>query len=188
MFFRMMKKIITLTIISAFLFSLGVLFFQLREQFFPGAYRSMVRAAAARHKIDPLWVAAMVSVESSFKPGAVSSSGAVGLMQLMPSTAEDMARRARMTLFEKKMLTDPAVNLDLGCRYFVWLNNRYDDRHLSLIAYNAGLGNLDRWLVDSGEDPGKTALRRAYPETRKYVGKVKRKHAILKMLDRIWKL
>lgn len=183
-----MRKYIALTIISAFVFSIAVLYFQLREQFFPKAYRALVKEAAARHRLDPLWVAAMISVESSFKPGAVSPSGAVGLMQLMPATAGDMARRAGMTRFAQEMLSDPVVNLDLGCRYFIWLKNRYDNRHLSLIAYNAGLTNLDRWLVEAGGDPGKTALRRAYPETRKYVGKVKRKHAILKFLDRIWEL
>jgi soluble lytic murein transglycosylase-like protein len=113
----------------------------------------IVSAAAERHKIDPALVKAVISTESGWNPQAVSNKGAVGLMQLIPGTAQ---RYGVGNPF------DPAQNVEGGTTYLKWLLDRYNgDLTKSLAAYNAGERSVDR----SGGVP-------AYPETRRYVQKV----------------
>jgi hypothetical protein len=110
-----------------------------------------IRSAAERHGLDPLLVAAVVEHESGFRPWLVSHRGAVGLMQLMPST-----------FGENLDLTDPELNLDQGCRYLAGLLERYSgDLELALAAYNAGLNAVSRY---GGVPP--------FAETRGFVEKV----------------
>ncbi len=112
-----------------------------------------IHRAAERAGLDPILLAAVVEVESSFNPAVVSSRGALGLMQLMPATASDL--RVEDPL-------DPASNLSGGARYLVRLLEKYDgDMELALAAYNAGPGNVRRF---GGVPP--------FRETRRYVEKV----------------
>jgi len=134
----------------------------------PRGLRPLVEAAAARHGLDAGLVEAVVRAESRGDPEAVSRRGACGLMQLTLPTAADVAGRT-VTMAE---LFDPATNLDLGCRYLKMLLNRYpSDLRLALMAYNAGLGTVDRWLREE-PDPDGILARLAYRETRGYVEKV----------------
>lgn len=111
--------------------------------------------AAERHEVDPLLVAAVVEAESRFVPTAVSPRGAVGLMQVLPTTAASLGARN---------LSDPHVNLDVGSRYLRRLLRDYKgDLELALAAYNAGPGAVERY---GGVPP--------FRETREYVGKVLR--------------
>lgn len=112
-----------------------------------------IGAVAERHQVDALLLAALVEVESGFRPGVISPQGAVGLMQVLPSTG---------TLYGARDLTDPLINLDAGTRYFSDLLDRYDGSlDLALAAYNAGPGAVAR---HGGIPP--------YRETQKYVGRV----------------
>lgn len=114
-----------------------------------------IRWAADRHGVDGLLVASVVEAESSFDPLAVSRKGAVGLMQLMPTTAALIGD-------DTSQLTEPYRNLDLGTRYLGQLLNRYEgDLAKALAAYNAGPGNVDRY---GGLPP--------FRETQRYVEKV----------------
>jgi hypothetical protein len=116
-------------------------------------YGGIIRRAAQRYSVDELLVAAIVEAESSFNAEAISPVGAVGLMQVMPSTA---------ATFGGGDPWNPAVNVDLGARYLSRLLNRFDgDLELALAAYNAGPGAVDRY---DGMPP--------YRETRAYVRKV----------------
>jgi soluble lytic murein transglycosylase-like protein len=113
----------------------------------------LVADAAVRHGLDPALVRAVVSVESGFRPEAVSPKGAQGLMQLMPATARDLGIADPL---------DPAANVDGGSRYLSQLVARYDgDLAKALAAYNAGMGAVAR---HRGVPP--------YAETRQYVRKV----------------
>jgi soluble lytic murein transglycosylase-like protein len=112
-----------------------------------------INEAAARHHIDPNLVRALVKVESNFNPSAVSSKGAMGLMQLMPATA----RR-----YEVRNPFDAAQNVDAGVRHLKGLlENFRGDVPLSLAAYNAGQGAVER---NGGIPP--------YTETRNYVRRI----------------
>src|SRR6204780_70656 len=113
----------------------------------------MVRDAAERHKVDPALVKAVISTESGWNPRAVSPKGAVGLMQLIPETAQ---RYGVGNLF------DPAQNVEGGTTYLKWLLDRYNgDLPRTLAAYNAGEHAVDLYRGVPW-----------YPETQKYVQKV----------------
>ena len=119
----------------------------LRSTIFPAAYRSLVEEAAAKHELDPFLVAAVIFTESGFDPEAVSPKNAVGLMQLMPDTAGDMARQLKITDFKPARLTEPELNLDLGCCYLKKMLKKHNgDLTLALAAYHAGPENVKNWL------------------------------------------
>lgn len=96
-----------------------------------------VALTALRHNLDPALVMAVIQVESGFVADAVSPAGAVGLMQVMPATAEEMGLPD---------VADPAVNLEAGCRYLAALLEVFGgDVELALAGYNAGPGAVRRW-------------------------------------------
>lgn len=116
-------------------------------------YGSQIWKASQKHNVDGLLVAAIVEAESRFSPGAVSPRGAVGLMQLLPSTGG---------LYGSPDLLDPSTNLEVGTRYLSWLLREFDgDLERALAAYNAGPAVVARY---GGVPP--------YRETRRYVRKV----------------
>lgn len=119
----------------------------------PHSYRHDVAMTALRHNLDPALVMAVIEVESNFIADAVSPAGAVGLMQVMPATAEELGLPD---------VADPAVNLEAGCRYLAALLTVFGgDVELALAGYNAGPGAVRRW----GSIP-------PYRETRDFVVRV----------------
>ena len=116
-------------------------------------YGELIRHNARRYGIDPLLIVAMIEAESSFDPNAISIAGAVGLMQLLPTTAE---------LYTDGDPFDPSVNINAGTRYLRTLLKQFDgDISLALAAYNAGPGNVRK---HEGVPP--------FVETRRYVERV----------------
>lgn len=119
-------------------------------------FGNLIYEMAGRYAINPYLVAAVVEVESSFNPRAVSRKGAHGLMQLLPATARRFGVNRRKDLF------DPAKNIEAGVRYLKWLSDRFSgDAARVLAAYNAGEGAVDRF---GGVPP--------YRETRNYVTRI----------------
>ncbi|MSO58081.1 MAG: lytic transglycosylase domain-containing protein [Thermoleophilia bacterium] len=133
---------------------------------YPLRYEAAVHGTALRHRLAPSLVAAVVYAESEFDPQARSSAGALGLMQLLPTTAEGIALHTGGERFVVPDLFDPALNLSYGTWYLRSLLDRYGDVPTALAAYHAGPGNVDRWRA-AGEEIG-------FPETRAYVEKVLR--------------
>ena len=131
---------------------------------YPLAYGAVVRDRARAESLDPALLAALIYEESKFDPTARSSSGAVGLMQLRPSTAKGIALRTGGTAFRVSDLTNPAINIRYGAWYLGDLLRKYRDERLALAAYNAGQGNVDRWL--------KAGVPIQFAETRAYVARV----------------
>jgi soluble lytic murein transglycosylase-like protein len=97
---------------------------------------------SARHGYDPLFVQAIVEVESTCRPTARSPAGAVGLIQLIPSTARDVARRAGIRWHGVEGLLRPEVSLELGLRYLAELEDRFADPYLAVAAFNLGPGRV----------------------------------------------
>ncbi len=121
--------------------------------------------------LNPLMVAALIRQESRFEPEIVSASGALGLMQVMPTTGRWIAQKIGLTHYS---LTNPADNLRLGSWYFDYTHRSYHDNTLlALASYNGGPGNVARWLSRFGlEDPDEFVERIPFPETRGYVKSV----------------
>lgn len=139
----------------------------------PLAFESLVRSTATTYDLDPALLAAVIASESAFDTDAVSPVGAIGLMQILPSTGESIANRRGIEDFDPATLSDPAVNLDFGAWYLRDLIDKYADHpqalDLALAAYNAGQGNVDAWAEAT---PVGEAVAIPYPETRAYVAKV----------------
>ena len=143
---------------------------QVLSRRFPNAYASLMEEVLADEPVDQWVMYALVREESLFDPRIVSVAGAVGLTQLLPSTASDVARRMRVEVTD---LTDPAQNLTVGTRYLAMLQDQFGSVMKALAAYNAGQGRVRSW---ERQWPGLDSLlfHRAIPfaETYQHVRKV----------------
>ena len=131
---------------------------------YPLDYQSIVRGHSRNYQLDPALLAAVIYQESKFRAYARSSSGAIGLMQLLPSTAEGIAVHTGGTKFRVSDLDDPEINVRYGSWYLRHLLDKYGDERTALAAYNAGQENVDRWRAE-----GKGI---EFSETRHYVKRV----------------
>jgi soluble lytic murein transglycosylase len=131
---------------------------------YPLRYEQIVRGHAQHYDLDPALLAAVIYQESKFKADARSSSGAIGLMQLLPSTAEGIAVHTGGTAFRVDDLYDPEINIRYGAWYLHHLMQKYGDEEMALAAYNAGQDNVDRWRRDG--------VGIQFAETRAYVKRV----------------
>src|SRR5712691_2719187 len=131
---------------------------------YPLSYAPIVRGHARNYDLDPALLAAVIYQESKFRADVRSSSGAIGLMQLLPDTAKGIAVHTGGTRFRVSDLYDPEINVRYGAWYLRHLLQKYGDEETALAAYNAGQRNVDEWLRDGG------GIR--FAETRHYVSRV----------------
>lgn len=131
---------------------------------YPLRYQAIVRGHARNYRLDAALLAAVIYQESKFDASARSSSGAIGLMQLLPSTAKGIALHTGGSGFRVSDLENPEINVRYGSWYLRHLLDRYGDERLALAAYNAGQHNVDRWRA-----AGKGIQ---FAETRAYVSRV----------------
>lgn len=139
----------------------------------PLSYAGTIRQQAAAKHLDPALVAAVIYAESKFDP-RTSPAGAEGLMQLMPQTAEFLARRSGGISFHVSDLGEPRVNIAYGTYLLRYLIDHYGGNvRLALAAYNAGITNVDRWVAQArARGHSLTTEQIPYAETRLYVQKV----------------
>jgi soluble lytic murein transglycosylase len=139
----------------------------------PLDYPSVIRQQAAEKRLDPALVAAVIYTETKFDP-RTSSAGAVGLMQILPQTAEYLARRSGATTFKISDLSTPQVNIAYGSYYLRYLLDEYHGSTVTaLAAYNGGEANVDTWIAAArarGDRFGVGDI--TFPETRAYVQRV----------------
>jgi soluble lytic murein transglycosylase len=123
--------------------------------------------------VDPSFVLAVIAIESRFRPEAVSRAGAVGLMQIMPTTGEMLADEIGFESYSEEGLKDPDVNIRLGTYYIGKLQKQYGNDVLVLAAYNVGEGRVDS-LVNETEVVPDDVLPSdlPWPETKRYVRSV----------------
>lgn len=145
-----------------------------REVTLPLKHEDIIRQQAKDKSLDPALIAGVIFAESHFRNGQVSTAGALGLMQITPATAKDIARMSGGSQFGIKDLATPQVNISYGAYYLRYLKGRFaGNTTLVLAAYNAGEGNVDRWLGEAAaadRDFGVADI--PFPETRLYVQKV----------------
>jgi soluble lytic murein transglycosylase len=138
----------------------------------PKAFSEEVEAVSGQ-SIPKEMVYAVMKAESTFNHKAVSSAGATGLMQLMPATAKDIAKQLKIKDFDLK---DPAVSISFGVKYLAWLNKYFKgDFEAMMAGYNAGAGNVKRWLnnFNSTDDDYLTEFI-PFEETRSYILRTKK--------------
>jgi soluble lytic murein transglycosylase len=139
----------------------------------PLQYQSVIRQQAAEKRLDPALIAAVIYAETKFDP-RTSSAGALGLMQILPQTAEFLAHRTGAKTFTTADLSTPQVNIAYGSYYLRFLLDQYGGSTvLALAAYNGGEANVDSWLA-AARAHGKrfTSADIRFPETRAYVDRV----------------
>lgn len=142
---------------------------------YPIEYIEDIRASAANYDVDPYLVAAIIRVESNFQTGRESHKGALGIMQIMPDTAgwiADKAKFKHVTLDDVRNRAD--VSIQMGTWYIQSLEKQFNHRRpLVIAAYNAGPGNVSRWLNEQIWDGEMDSLQDIpFGETRRYVQKV----------------
>ncbi|MGH7889398.1 MAG: lytic transglycosylase domain-containing protein, partial [Thermodesulfobacteriota bacterium] len=98
----------------------------------------LIRKECDNYDLDPFLILAIIQVESRFDPIAVSNRGAIGLMQVMPGTADFIAEELGVSINSGKSLYDPLINVKLGIYYFSILLERFETTHDALVAYNVG--------------------------------------------------
>jgi soluble lytic murein transglycosylase len=139
----------------------------------PIAYSDVIREQAAEKHLQPALIAAVIYAETKFDPRQ-SSAGAEGLMQILPRTAQFLARRSGATTFRVSDLGTPRVNIAYGSYYLRYLLDEYHgSTMLALAAYNGGETNVNRWIVTARADGRTLAVSDIpFPQTRAYVEKV----------------
>jgi peptidoglycan lytic transglycosylase len=144
-----------------------------RDLSLPLRHESAIRRQATEKHLDPALIAAVIYAESKFND-SISSAGALGLMQLLPSTAHFIAQRTGGTRFTTEDLSTPDINIAYGSWYLRYLLDEYGGSEvLALAAYNGGETNVNRWLA-SAHARGRafTVGDIPFSETRAYVAKV----------------
>ena len=133
-------------------------------------HAALVEDAAERHGLDPALVCAVIKCESGWDAGAVSQAGAVGLMQVMPSTAQSLADMGLVDggTYDPEELDDPTNNVEYGCAYLAYLEENLSTQEEVIAAYNAGLAAVQGWVADGGSIPEGIE----YGETRAYLDRV----------------
>lgn len=153
---------------------------------YPLEYKNIIISNAEEFDIDPALVAAMIFVESKYVSSAQSHRGAKGLMQIMPDTGHWIAEQLSISDFKEDKLLDPMINIMFGCWYIDSLMQQFNKELIVVLAaYNAGRGNVKRWLDNNNWD-GRNATIDDLPfdETKNYIKQVLAVYKIYKKIYR----
>lgn len=183
---RLLKFLITLLILASIIF---ILFKVVKiddiimKKLYPLKYSEYVEKYAEEYNMDKYMVYAIIKAESNFKENAKSPSNAIGLMQIMETTAIETANKMDLEVTEEELFK-PEINIKLGLKYFTYLLNHYNNNYpLAIIAYNAGMGNVDSWIKNGTiKEDGTDIENVPYKETNNYVRKILRDYEIYKGL------
>lgn len=146
-------------------------------------YSEYVSKYAEEYEVEENLIYAIIKAESNFNPNAVSKSNAKGLMQLMVATAEEVADKIGIELTESNIL-DPETNIQIGTKYIATLLEKYECTEVALAAYNAGSGNVDKWIKEGIiKADGSDIEKIPYKETNTYVRKIMRDYKIYMQLE-----
>jgi soluble lytic murein transglycosylase len=154
------------------------------EALFPKAYWTDLRKYSVLNGLDPYLVASLIRQESEFNALALSHANAVGLMQLLPKTGKTVAKQVKLRGYSAPQLYTPAVNLELGTRYFKDMVDKYNGQfEYALAAYNAGTDRVGDWLGQGHyRDPQEFVESIPFTETREYVQAILRNASVYRQL------
>ncbi len=167
---------ILLVWVAAILLRVGI------DRYFPLEHQELIKKFSNEfsldtHGLDEYYVAAVICTESRFKEDAVSAKGAVGLMQILPTTGAWAADKIGIKDYSEDRLFEPEINIRIGCWYLAYLSDMFDgDLNKTFAAYNAGPGNVKEWIED-GE-----LVNIKHAETENYLVRVEKYYHIYKGL------
>lgn len=160
---------------GAIIFAVGKLY--------PLAYQDIIEANAKKYGLDSNLVYAVIKTESKFDPKAKSSRGAKGLMQIMDATGEWGYKEIdQQQAFSAEMLFDPEINVEIGCWYLRKLIDQYKNVDMALAAYNAGSGNVAKWIANPEYFDGQALYNIPFKETANYMKRVNNSKRIYEKL------
>lgn len=149
---------------------------------YPMRYGEYVEEYSKKYNLKSELIYAVIKTESGFKESAVSSKEAIGLMQIMESTADWIISKSDIEA-ERGEYSEPDINIEMGCWYLRYLLDYFDNEETALASYNAGMGNVGKWLKDKNYSKDGIRLEKIpFKETREYVEKVKMTEKIYKLL------
>lgn len=173
---KLFKFVLTLVVIFATVFFVG-------RYIYKTEYIDIIETECLKYNVNTVEILSIIKAESNFKEDAVSPKNACGLMQLTLDTANWCAKELGLEYLEQIDLLNPQTNIKLGVFYYSYLLKRYNDTNSALAAYNAGMGNVDKWLRDSQySKDGKTIYRTPFAETTRYITKINNNIKIYKLL------
>lgn len=154
------------------------------KKIYPIKYENYVEKYAEQCNVDPLLVYSIIKAESNFKSSAKSSSGAQGLMQIMEDTAKELSEKLENDSDIEIDLYDEEKNIMYGTEYYSYLLSHYNGAiNLALAAYNAGMGNVDRWIKEGIiKEDGSNVENIPYKETNMYVRKILNNYTMYKKI------
>lgn len=153
------------------------------EALFPKPYWTDLKKFSSQNALDPYLVASLIRQESEFNAAAVSNKNAVGLMQLLPKTGKLVAKEEKLRHFNATQLFTPAVNLQLGTRYFRGMVDKFGAFEYALAAYNAGSDRVQDWLSQGKyRDAQEFVESIPFTETREYVQAILRNANVYRQL------
>ena len=156
---------------------------QMMKSMYKKEYSEYVEKYSKEYKVEADLIYAIIKAESNFESDAVSNQNAQGLMQLMYSTAEEIAESIDLELTEENIF-EPEINIQLGTKYISKLLEKYECIEVALAAYNAGSGNVDKWIKNGTiKSDGSDIENIPYKETNAYVRKIMRDYEIYKELE-----
>ncbi len=176
-----LKRFIAVLLIACISIGLGVVINELwnfiEKRSYPQSYEDIISAASEEFDVPEHIIYATIKVESDFDADAVSSAGAIGLMQMLPSTFEWLTGDEHLgENLSKRALDTPEVNIRYGTYYLSYLYKKFDyNWNTAFAAYNGGEGNVAGWLKDTRYNDGKGNLidfPKEFKETENYVKKI----------------
>lgn len=149
---------------------------------YPQKYSEYVEKYSKENGIEKELIYAMIKAESHFKQDVISNKEAIGLMQILESTAQEVAKELEIEVTKEEIIK-PETNIALGTKYLSKLIEKYGDTKLAIAAYNAGIGNVDSWIEKGTIKKDGTDIENIpFKETNNYVRKILRDYEIYKKI------
>lgn len=174
---KIIKRIIVLLFIIFLIVSLGLSILTIK---YPLAYRNIIVKYSSEYDVDPYLVASIINVESRYDKLALSSKEAKGLMQIAPQTGQWASEILEIDNYSEESLFEPDLNIRIGSWYINRLFNEFDGNlQLVLAAYNAGSGNVNKWMLDEEYSSDGTSLKKIpFKETEDYLVRVEKSYKV----------
>ncbi|MGL4848718.1 MAG: lytic transglycosylase domain-containing protein [Clostridium sp.] len=176
------KKLIIGILIAVIIIASGL--FVIKNYVFPYAHKDIVDKYSKEYDLDPLFVLSVMKAESGFNENAHSHKDAIGLMQITKSTGKWIWEQMGGTDFNSDVLYNEDTNIKMGCWYLDNLSKEFNgNRELVLAAYNAGRGNVNKWLKNSAySKDGENLDVIPFKETKNYVDRINFNYEVYKFL------